>query len=226
MRKTFLVLIALANSHSVVGQSKESNCVIPPNNYVDSTPVKVFDLSNGNRIGLAGYVEQNTNEELYSEFVLAVCGAKNVIDFWGATTTCRIRMDKDKNTLFVEELKNLPTGAHFTYSSTVWTVDEIATKNGELQRRTRINPKFPLYGSNEKAQVLIDYAKAKNVLNEQTMQLADKLFVATISGDKTARKYFIDFENKYGPLDGEYAEWYNDLAAMLRNWDEQTNGKF
>lgn len=51
------------------------------------------------------------------------------------------------------------------------------------------------------------------------MEIANQLFFATISGDKTARKYFNNFENKFGTLDGAFAEEYNDLKGMLKQWD-------
>ena len=50
------------------------------------------------------------------------------------------------------------------------------------------------------------------------MNLADKLFVATISGSKQSRIYFAAFKSKFKP-DGDFAEQYNELAAMLRVWD-------
>lgn len=220
MQKGIISLIILMITFSASGQGHENKCSLPENKYADSTPEKVFDLSNGNRIGLSGFVEKNNNEELYSEFVLAVCGASDIIGFWEATTTCRIRVENNK--LFVETLTNLPVGPNFSYAPTVWVITEISFKNGQLQKGEGLNPKLPLYGSNEKARVLIDYAKANKVLNDEAMHLADKLFIATISGDQAARKYLSDFKDSFGPLDGEYSERYRDLVAMLRNWDHQS----
>jgi hypothetical protein len=52
------------------------------------------------------------------------------------------------------------------------------------------------------------------------MQLVNRLFIATISKDNTARKYFYEFEKKF-ELDGAFSEEYNDLKAMLEVWDKQ-----
>ena len=52
------------------------------------------------------------------------------------------------------------------------------------------------------------------------MQLVNRLFIATISNDKKARKYFYEFEMKY-ELDGAFSEEYSDLKEMLEVWDKQ-----
>ena len=58
-------------------------------------------------------------------------------------------------------------------------------------------------------------------LNEEDknmdMDLIYKLFVASISGDKTARKYLTD-TTRFGLLDGAFADDYKELMAMMRNW--------
>ena len=51
------------------------------------------------------------------------------------------------------------------------------------------------------------------------MAIVNKLFIATISGDKKARQYFKEFKNKFGTLDGAFSEEYNDLTTMLELWD-------
>jgi hypothetical protein len=51
------------------------------------------------------------------------------------------------------------------------------------------------------------------------LEIANKLFIATISGDRKARQKFKEFNNKFGTLDGAFKEEYSDLTAMLELWD-------
>lgn len=53
------------------------------------------------------------------------------------------------------------------------------------------------------------------------MDMAYKLFMATISGDQSARQYFEEFKNKFAPLDGAFAEEYKALTAILAIWDRE-----
>ncbi len=50
------------------------------------------------------------------------------------------------------------------------------------------------------------------------MILVNRIFISAISGNHLAKKYFADFENKFGSLSGEYAEEYHDLQEMLDLW--------
>ena len=52
------------------------------------------------------------------------------------------------------------------------------------------------------------------------MVLCNKLFVAAISNSEKAKKYFMDFEIKFGALDGAFAEEYKDLKAKLALWNK------
>jgi hypothetical protein len=65
------------------------------------------------------------------------------------------------------------------------------------------------------------YETAKPGLDDSKMEIANKLFIATISGDKKARQYFKEFKSKFGTLDGAFSEEYSDLTAMLELWDRK-----
>jgi hypothetical protein len=111
-----------------LGQTLDKECNCPRNEFAGTKTEVIFSLTTG-KIGLCGYVENKDNEKLFSEFVLAVCGQDKIIAFWDAVTVCRIKTNKD--TLRIEELKNLPTGEDLKFVSTVWRIDKIL-----FQRRT------------------------------------------------------------------------------------------
>jgi hypothetical protein len=56
---------------------------------------------------------------------------------------------------------------------------------------------------------------------KEKMDLANKLFIASISDSDKARKYFVEFKDKFEVHDGDgaYAEEYHDLKEMLNLWD-------
>ena len=214
MRLVFILTFGLIiNSW---GQTSDTDCKCPPNKFSDPEPRAIFTLTNGKSIVLCGYVESKDNEKLFSEFVLAECGQDNIIDFWDALTVCRIKTNKD--TLIIEELKNLPTGENFAFIPTVWTIEKLYF-SVHIERESQVNRKIKKYNKQEIKTVLNEYDNTSGKLNDDKMILANKLFMASISGDKTARKYLSEFKTKFGTLDGAFAEDYKELIAMLKNWD-------
>jgi hypothetical protein len=125
--------------------------------------------------------------------------------------------------LFVSELKNLPTGKNFKYQETVWTTEKIFFNGQKVVRKLFVNRQIKKYNQDEIQTVLKAYETAKSGLDECKMEIANRLFIATISGDKKARQYFKEFKNKFGTLDGAFAEEYSDLIAMLDLWDKKNN---
>jgi len=211
MRFVFILTIGLTiNSR---GQTQEKECACPSNQYADSKPETTFHFTNGKDIALCGYSETKGSEKIYSEFVLAVCGQDKILDFWDAMTSCKIRVTGD--TLIIDELKYLPTGDDLNFKSTLWTSQKVYFKNNEVQRRIKVNRGIRKYSRLEIDRVIKEFEHAERYVEG----LADKLFMATLSGDKKARQYFIDYKTKFGPLDGYVAEDYNELTAMLKVWD-------
>lgn len=211
MRLVFILTFGLTiNSW---GQTKDKDCTCPPNQYADSKPQTVFKLTSGKSIALCGYSDKET---VYSEFVLAVCGQDKIIDFWDAMTYCKISTDKD--ILVIEELKNLPTGDNLEFKQTIWTSEKMYFKNEQIQRNKIVNKTIRKYTKQEIEKVLKENSKGK--INEDKMSTANRLFIAILSGDKKARQYFTDFKTKFGQLDGEFLETYQELTAMLKAWDE------
>ena len=123
--------------------------------------------------------------------------------------------------MFVAELQNLPTGSNFEYQETVWTTEKIYFNGQKVIRRLVVNSQIRKYNQYEIQSVYKTYENAEADIDDRKMSIANKLFIATISGDKKARQYFTDFKRKFGPLDGAFAEEYKDLRAMIELWDRK-----
>lgn len=218
MQMMFVFLLTLGLTINSLGQTPDKECNCPPNKFANTKPEKpdaIFTLTKG-RIVLCGYAENKNNERLFSEFVLAVCGQDTVIDFWDALTVCRVTTDKD--VLKIEELKNLPTGDNLTFVETVWRIEKISLKSGQVERSSELNRKIRKYDQREIKMVLTEYESLNRKLTYDDMDLVYKLFMAAISGNQTARNYLTD-ETRFDTLDGAFAEDYKELIAMLRNWE-------
>jgi hypothetical protein len=204
---------------SAFGQENKVACDCPKTQYAGTKSDTTFHLSNGKTIVLCGYKNPDSKPTTFSEFILAVCGEDTIIDFWGAVLTCRLKVNKD--TLLVDQLQKLPTGKNFKFQETIWTTEKIYFSGQKLVRKLEVNRQIKKYCQDEIQTVLKTYETAKPVPDDSKMEIANKLFIATISGDKKARQYFKEFKSKFGTLDGAFTEEYGDLTAMLELWDRK-----
>lgn len=220
MKRICLTLtMAFVISLTGYGQTKKVSCDCPKSQYAGTKADTTFHLSNGKTIVLCGYRNPESSPTDFSEFILSVCGQDTIIDFWGAVLTCRLKVSKD--TLLVQQIVNLPTGKNFKYQPNVWTTEKIYFRGQKVLRKKFVNRQIPKYNQDEISLVLMTFEKAKTGLDDTKMVLANKLFIATISGNSTAREYFKEFETKFGILDGAYSEEYRDLTKMLELWDKK-----
>jgi len=219
MRRVKLIFVLTVLIFTTVfGQEKKVVCDCPKTQFAGTKADTTFHLSNGRTIVLCGFKNPKSKPTTYSEFVLAACGQDTIIDFWGAVLTCSLRVNKD--TLLVDQLQNLPTGESFNYRETVWTTEKIYFSGQRVVRKLLVNRQIRKFTKAEILTVLKSYESAKLGLDDSKMEVANKLFIAIISGDKIARQYFKDFKTKFGTLDGAFAEEYNDLTAMIALWDK------
>ncbi|SFS36448.1 hypothetical protein SAMN05660206_101330 [Sphingobacterium wenxiniae] len=217
------ILTILTSIVTSYGQNEERNCNCPENIMAGTTeeskPDTTFHFSNGKTIILCGYKNPDSNPITFSEFILSVCEQDTIIDFWGAMLTCRLKVHND--TLFVDDLRNLPTGENLKYQETVWSTEKIYFNEQRIVRQCAVNRQIRKYDQSEINTALREYEMAKFGLDDNKMEIATKLFMATISGDKKARQYFKEFATKFGTLDGAFAEEYKDLTSMLELWDDK-----
>jgi hypothetical protein len=218
--KLIIILIGLSFA-TVFGQNEIRSCDCLKTQFAGTKADTTFQLSNNKTIVLCGYKNPESKPTTFSEFILAVCGQDTIIDFWGAVFTCRLEVNKD--TLLVKQLQNLPTGENLKYQETVWTTEKIYFKGQKVVRKNFVNRQIRKYTQDEIQTVIKTYESAKAGLGDNKMEIANKLFISTISGDNRARQYFSEFKTKFGTLDGAFAEEYNDLTAMLKLWDKNNN---
>lgn len=217
-RNSIILILILWTFTTVCGQTKKVSCNCPKTDYAGTKADTTFYLSNGKAIVLCGYKNTESHPITFSEFVLAVCGQDTIIGFWGAVLTCQLKTNKD--TLIVGQLTNLPTGKNFKYKQTILVVDKIYFQGKKMFRKLEVNKEIKKYTPDEIAQVTKEYETSKGKLDEKKMELADRLFIAAISGDNTARQYFKEFEKKFGTLDGAFLEDYESLTEKLELWDK------
>ena len=201
------------------GQTNKFSCDCPKTEFAGTKADTTFQLSNGKTIVLCGYKNPDSKPTTFSEFILSVCGQDSIIDFWGAVLTCSLKVEKD--TLFVNQLQNLPTGKDFKFHETIWTTEKIYFIGQKVVRKLLVNRQIKKYNHDEIESVLKMYETANPGLNENKMELVNKLFISTISGSTKARQYFKEFKTKFGILDGAFSEGYNDLTLMLELWDKK-----
>lgn len=217
-REKMVLLVTVFAFTTVFGQNKKEVCDCPKTQYADTKADTIFRLSNGKKIALCGTRNPASKPATYSEFVLAVCGQDSIIDFWNASMTCRLKVNKD--TLLVSRLRNLPIGEGFKYKETVWMTDKIYFTGQKVVRKPVVNRQIQKYTQATIQTVLKAYETAKPGIDDSKMAMANRLFVAAISGDKKAGEYLKQFKTKFGTLDGAFAEEYNDLTTMLALWDK------
>jgi hypothetical protein len=184
-------------------------------------PDTAFTFSDGHKIILCGFKEVDNKQRYFSEFILQVCGQDSIVGFWGAVQTCRL--SKVKDTLQIVEVKNLPTGTRRSFVRTDWYIEKISFKQEKLNRSSGLNWNVRKYSPQEIKQTLKEFETAPQKYHEDRMKLAYTLFISTISGDKTAAKYFKDFTTRFGILDGGDLEEYKDLQAMLSLWESNSS---
>ena len=218
-RLSIIIILSVLTFTTVYGQTKKVECDCPMTQFAGTKADTTFYLSNGKTIVLCGYKNPESNPTDFSEFILFVCGQDTIIDFWGAVLTCRLKVSRD--TLLVQQIVNLPIGKNLKYQMTVWTIEKIYFIGQKTLRKLVVNRQIPKYNQYEIKEVLKLYETAKSGLDETKMAIVNKLFIATISGDKTSRQYFKEFKTKFGTLDGAFAEEYSDLTAMLVLWDKK-----
>ena len=219
------IFFSLFADNFLQAQSQITTCNCPPNqtSLIAKKADTVFHLSNGKSIALCGHKDTIDGKVFYREFELAACGESQIIKFWGAIQLCQLRVIKD--TLFVQEMEELPNGKNMQNRWNIWTIERIYFKNGKAIKDFNVNKNIPKYNKQQIQSSLDQYERAvkstKNaaIIDNVNMKIADKLFIGAISGSEPARSYLKNFDKHFGGLDGEYLERYDDLIRKLQQWD-------
>jgi len=220
MKRHYLVLaLIILTCLTAYGQKSKVSCDCAKSMYAGTKADTTFHMSNGKTIVLCGYKNPESNPTDYSEFILSVCGQDTIIDFWGALKTCRLKVSKD--TLLVQEIESLPLGKNFKYIPTHWSTEKIYFKGQKTLRKLFVNRQIRKYSQDEISQVLKTVENAKKGQDVDKEQIEYRLFIATISGNKTARQYFTEYMTKFYPVGAADEEQYDYLVKMLKLWDKK-----
>jgi hypothetical protein len=210
----------------IYGQTEKDSCPrYTKGLFAANEDVKVdttFHLSSGKTIALFGYKYSESNPAIFTEFVLWVCGRDTIIGYWEALRDCVLEVHQD--TLFVNELINLPTGESFEFRETIGLIEKIYFCEQKVVKEFFVNRQVKKYNKKEIQAVLKRYKTVNPEICDwdDEYEIASKLFVATISGDKKARKYFKEFDSKFEVgCCGLTAVAYKKLTKMLELWDKK-----
>lgn len=218
----FLCLLTVCSHAQIKGRL----CNCPQNAPSElAEPDTIFHFSNGMDIGLCGYkeIDKKTNEVLFLEFSLFVCGQDSILT-GGGWFLQNSKIKKYGDTLILLDCPYLPTGDKFEERETPWIIEKIYFIKGRVKVEKVVNRNIRKYSQEEIQFVLHEYEKIKSSysnLNDSTVGIVYKLFVAIISGSGKARDYFNDVPLKFKGLDTIYGEIYSDLQYKLSQWDKK-----
>ncbi len=214
--KITLLSVLLLLPYLVIAQ--KCNC---PSEGLGNTgkPHSLFSFTNGKKIGLCGYREIKNNDTTYSEFALVQCGQKKPIEEWGAVESCKIK--KVNDTLFVKELYGLPIGKDFTVIWMPFYINKFYFTGNTLQKKKFYRKDIKKYSKEQIRQVLTKYEKLTRGNFEHTIDVANMLFWAYVSGNNEAEVYLKTIPKKFGPFDGAIAEEWDDISATYELWKEK-----
>jgi hypothetical protein len=216
---TIILLFAFFCQISSGQVSKKCECLKTP--FETGKESEVFEFSKGKKIMLCGSINSENGNTNYFEFVLFVCGKKTVIDFWDANKVCEVT--KIQDTLFVNQMVDLPIGKNFDMEQTTWRVDKLFFVADQLSIKGTVNRDISTYNEKQIAALIKNFQSTKPVsvsTDDKKIELASKLFMGAVSGDATCRKYFTAFKNDYKIIGTPAEDAYNELVAKLETWDK------
>ena len=205
-------LMILAASFFAYAQAP---CKCPPaqDSAATASSDSVFYLESGKSLILCGNKDVDTKGATFSNFAVRACGQDSVLGFWNESKTCRVGVYRD--TLNVEYLVNLPVGREFGYLPVPLVIDKIFFSRNAPKRVTRINPKIRKFTQGECLSVVRKYESTPKPITDDLEDAINKLFMASISGNKKAHSLFMDFTKVNPELDADSQEQYNELLMVL-----------
>jgi len=205
----FLTLFSItlfANEHPAC------RCATSENDSVQ--PDTAFIFKSGKTIGLCGNATIDNKDISFSGFKLLLCAPDSIIGSWDDNKTCRIAFNRD--TLKVQEELNLPVGREFGYIPVPLLIHKFFFVKSVLKQKSSINTAIRKYSAAEIAATLKQYELAPKPVMSQVDDLFNRLFVAAISGNAKAKKYFMAFRSETPELDPDAQIQYDELTAILK----------
>jgi hypothetical protein len=197
------------------------HCGALPDIKTKNEPDTIVKLSNNNSFAICGWFDTIYGEKVISEFTITVCGEINALRFYSAVENYKIAVSAD--TLILSDMRILPIGENHNFKMYPWAFEyyyfarnKTNAKDSCIIKR-KINKNLKKLNQNEIS--LIDSiwnnsTRTDYLTNEQFISL---IFLAAISGNELYQKRLLNFRNTF-KIDGEYAEYYNELVKMFYEW--------
>lgn len=221
MKKNIVIawILLLSTFFSYSQISKKCECI--ETNFETGKESEIFEFSKGKKIMLCGSINTENGTTNYFEFVLFVCGKKNIIDFWDAASVCEVT--KVQDTLYVNQMVDLPIGKRFSMEQVAWRVDKLFFVDDQLSIKKTINKDIYTYDEKQIESIIKDFQSTKPVSvssDSKKIELAARLFMGAISGDETCRNYLKSFKKDYKISGTTIEAQYNELIARLETWEK------
>jgi hypothetical protein len=176
-----------------------------------------LELLNEKTIFLCGYPIKDGNETYYSQFIIGLCGQETISGHWDDKSICKIYSHSD--TLFLEEKISLPIGENMENQKTNWSVEKFYYINKELSSSLSLNRNIRKYSKKEINQTIKFCETSDFKSDADILDMMNKLFVATISGDLKSREYFKNLPTKFTKFEGKNLQVYQVLQEKIVLWD-------
>jgi hypothetical protein len=189
-----------------------TNCNCPKHEHKALT----FFFHNKMKLLICGSGASIKTDTIYSGFSLLSCNENKVLKSWNATDSARVNFSND--TLFIENIKNLPVGKNFTDVPTTFYIDRYFINQDSIYSDYAINKELPKYNKAEIKMVIDQYKKAGSLYPESarryTQNLPERMLMAAVSGNEEMGKALFSFEQKFGPLEEAMAEEVKECQAL------------
>jgi len=219
MNRIISILLLIAPIHCIA--QNYCKCGKYPDIPTDSIPDTIVNIANNKSFAICGSFDYDLGEKLISEFTVTLCGEQNALKFYDALKNYRIEVKE--GAMVLTDLRMLPMGESHSFIAIPWASDYYyVIQNNKSLRDSCIISRNVNYGL--KQLIKIDTAfmdslwtsnlKMKYLLNEELIGL---VFLAAISDQKAYLHRFLFFTDTFS-IDGEYAEYYNELRIMFEEW--------
>jgi hypothetical protein len=209
MKKIYLLPILLMLSNLIYSQS---NCYCGDlYDEINQVPDTIINLNNTPAFAICGYF----GKEYISEFTITKCGEKEILKFYDATLTYKIRSSGD--TLILIEDKWLPINNFQEFKRIPWAEDIYYSKEDKVIHERRIIYKAPFIKISEDF-----YSEWKNEIKDDwsaNHKLIAWTFLLSLNDKKVYDNYFSKYLDVF-KLGGANAEYYMTLSKMYKEYSE------
>lgn len=183
-----------------------------------------FNLTNGSKLGIRGFQDISKKDTTYTGLTLFNRINNHCIAYWSELQICSVK--KVIDTLIVTEQCYLPLGKNFSYLYIPFKDYKFYGLKSGIKNTITLRH-LPKYNTSQIDACIKEYNKLKKGNDENTIEIAERLFSAYLSGSTKAKEYFLSIHEKFGPFDGAVAEEWNYIWELYTSYNKlpvkQTN---